>query len=109
MVEYYMALGYPEGIVRASLEATTCDTGEAAQLMERLKEGRGVPRDVGGVWTEEDNRGIALLDSAARGTINMDDMEVLQRVMDERERLVAKHEMKRIFKRIDHLGMRLWG
>ena len=101
-----MALGYPEGIVLASLEATTYVTGEAAQVMERLKEGRGIPKDVKGVWTNEDNKGLLLLDSAAKGEINMDDHEMLERVMDENERLLSKHGSKGVIDRTAHLGLR---
>lgn len=55
-IEHHVSLGYPEAVVGDALHATTLETGDAASVMEELMKGRGIPSNIQGVWTSEDDQ-----------------------------------------------------
>jgi hypothetical protein len=57
-IDHYTSLGYDTRHIIEALEATTMDTGDAAFVMESLQQGKGVPRDIQGVWTSDDDEAV---------------------------------------------------
>jgi hypothetical protein len=62
-VDRHVALGYSEDIVIAALESTTLTTGNAAIVMEALSSGKGIPADMQGVWTADDDAALEDVES----------------------------------------------
>jgi hypothetical protein len=60
LVDHYVSLGYPEEIVQEAMLATTLETGDVAIVMESLMQGHGIPDNIEGVWTAEDDRAVRL-------------------------------------------------
>jgi hypothetical protein len=59
-IDYYIALRYPEDIVRKALTATTMETGDLGIVVESITSGNGIPKNIQGVWTEEDDLAVTL-------------------------------------------------
>jgi hypothetical protein len=57
-VENYISLGYRGDHVLLALEATTMNTGDAGIVMEALRDGNGVPKNIQGVWTSSDDEAV---------------------------------------------------
>ena len=57
-VEWFESIGYERHIVIKALEATTGDRGKAGHLMQRLADGKGMPDNEPGVWTEVDDANL---------------------------------------------------
>jgi hypothetical protein len=91
-VEYWMSLGYTQHTARQSLEATTWEPGLAGRVMQLLKNGEPMPKNWEGVWTQRDDDGLALIDSAEPPR---DDKELKKRKKTT-ERLINKHGEERI-------------
>ena len=58
-----IASGHSQQNVLRALECTSMDTDLAAKVLERLRKGKGVPRDVRGVWTESDDENLEATDA----------------------------------------------
>ncbi len=82
LVDHYVSLGYPDEIVQEAMLATTLETGDVAMVMEDLMRGHGIPDNIEGVWTMEDDRAVML---------NEDSKEYA--------RVVEKHKEARCVKR----------
>jgi hypothetical protein len=82
--------GYTQEAVAFALDATTMEIGQhAMQVMEALEDGEGIPDDIPGVWTEED------------------DAKVEERMESEEFReMVRKHGIKRCDTRRSYLEHR---
>ncbi|RFU29930.1 hypothetical protein B7463_g6406, partial [Scytalidium lignicola] len=57
-IHRFIALGYKQEVVIMALEATTMETGDAGIVMEALINGEGIPQNMQGVWTEEDDEAL---------------------------------------------------
>jgi hypothetical protein len=57
-VDGYMALGYEHEIIVQALRACSLQTGNAKEVMDALRLGAGIPEDIQGVWTAEDDRSL---------------------------------------------------
>jgi hypothetical protein len=82
--------GYTQEAVALALDATTMEIGQhAMQVMEALEDGQGIPDNIPGVWTEED------------------DAKVEERMESEEFReMVRKHGIKRCDTRRSYLEHR---
>ena len=60
LVDRYISLGYPEEVVQEAMLATTLETGDVAMVMEAIMQGHGIPENIEGVWTAEDDRAVKL-------------------------------------------------
>jgi hypothetical protein len=60
LVDHYVALGYPEEVVQEAMLATTLETGDVAIVMESIMQGQGIPENIEGVWTAEDDLAVRL-------------------------------------------------
>jgi len=60
LVDHYISLGYPEEVVQEAMLATTLETGDVAMVMESIMQGHGIPENIEGVWTAEDDRAVRL-------------------------------------------------
>jgi uncharacterized protein YoaH (UPF0181 family) len=60
LVDHYISLGYPEEVVQEAMLATTLETGDVAMVMEAIMQGHGIPENIEGVWTAEDDRAVKL-------------------------------------------------
>jgi hypothetical protein len=54
-VERWEALGYPKDDVGDAFHATNMIEGNVGEILESLREGRGIPNDIRGVWTDSDD------------------------------------------------------
>lgn len=79
-IDHRIALGYAQTEVIEALEATTMTTGNAGEVMEFLREGKGIPTHIQGVWTARDDA-------------------ALEEDNSEFERVLAKHGKKRVRQR----------
>jgi hypothetical protein len=58
-VDHCISLGYTQEAVTIALDATTMEMGaHALQVMESLEKEQGIPDDIPGVWTAEDDRKV---------------------------------------------------
>lgn len=62
-LDHYIALGYPEEVVRDAMLATTLETGDVATVMEDIMRGVGIPQNIEGVWTAEDDRAVRMIEN----------------------------------------------
>jgi hypothetical protein len=62
LVDHYISLGYPEEVVQEAMLATTLETGDVAMVMESIMQGHGIPENIEGVWTAEDDRAVRLIE-----------------------------------------------
>lgn len=81
-VDRYIALGYPEDIVKEAFFSTTLTTGDVAIVMEALMHGAGIPNNIQGVWTSRDDKALGLPENSM-----------------EYGRILTKHGQQRIEKR----------
>jgi len=65
-IERWMGMGYAEKYVIQGIKAATGDPGLAGVVMQRLRDGLGIPQHHEGVWTEKDDEWLALVDSVDR-------------------------------------------
>lgn len=63
LVDRYVSLGYPEEVVQEAMLATTLETGDVAIVMESIMQGHGIPENIEGVWTAEDDRAVRLIEN----------------------------------------------
>lgn len=80
-IDRHVGLGYRLEIVIEALESTSMTTGNAAIVMEALTSGTGIPDNIQGVWTNEDDAAL-------------DDVE-----SEEFERVANKHGAKNLAQR----------
>lgn len=67
-VDHYQSLGYPLRVVIEALKRTTMIVGgDAATVMESLRQTKGVPVDLRGVWTDRDDQGLRMVESMGKG------------------------------------------
>lgn len=93
VVEYYESIGYPHHIVVDALKRTTMVPGGlAAEVMQSLVDGKGVPTNYEGIWTDRDDESLRLVDMAHA------DKPPKERRTAKKEfdRLIAKHGLNRI-------------
>lgn len=64
IIDHYVALRYPEDTVRKALGATTMETGDLGIVVESMASGNGIPDNIQGVWTENDDRAVMLAEGA---------------------------------------------
>jgi hypothetical protein len=57
-IERWIALGYDEGDVATALDATSMVEANVGEILESLHQGRGIPGNIRGVWTESDDEGL---------------------------------------------------
>jgi hypothetical protein len=57
-VEHYISLGYSGVHVMQALDSTTMNAGDAGIVMEDLREGKGIPKNIQGVWTFSDDEAV---------------------------------------------------
>lgn len=57
-MDKYISLSTPQHIIVDALAATCMHTGDAHLVMESLMKGDGIPSNIQGVWTEEDDRDL---------------------------------------------------
>ncbi|RDA90987.1 hypothetical protein CP533_3109 [Ophiocordyceps camponoti-saundersi (nom. inval.)] len=90
-VQHYVSLGYSERNVMAALKSTSLRPGGAASfVMQSLKEGKGIPTNVEGAWTERDDQDLLWADEVkARGS-SASEAEV-KKANDKHKRLNHKH------------------
>jgi hypothetical protein len=62
-IDHHQALGYSKEVVVEALNATTIDIEHAAWVMEELTKGRGIPDNIQGVWTREDDEALEDVES----------------------------------------------
>lgn len=74
-VDYWVQLGYASDIVAKAFEATSMHTGNVGEVMESLTQGEGIPDNLPGVWTEEDD--LTLRRLARTGWKEFDDTKEL--------------------------------
>ena len=116
-INHYQAF-YPRPIVIIGLKATTMTPGgQAAETMESLKQGRGIPSNYEGVWTDRDDRGLAAVDRlerelgeelyVARGSSfkakNKGTLDRRGKMRKEKARLMDKHGLERMKMRLRFL------
>ncbi|KAK3692964.1 TRF2-interacting telomeric protein/Rap1 C terminal domain-containing protein [Podospora appendiculata] len=97
----FISLGYPPRIVSTALMATSMAEGIAGIVMESLRRGDGIPTDMRGVWTAEDDRGLMLIQSIDFGhkPRRREETELRRRAMAEDRRLRSKHGDEEIERR----------
>ncbi len=61
-IDSHITTGISEDDVLLALKCTTMHTGLAEVVLKSLVGGKGVPRDVRGIWTEEDDRDLEASD-----------------------------------------------
>lgn len=86
-IDRYIALGYGEEVVTEAMLATTLETGDVAVVMESIMNGTGIPENIEGVWTEEDDRAVRQIEKN-----------------EEYSRVVLKHGEARCVKRRQFLS-----
>lgn len=65
-INHYQSF-YPRPIVNIGLKATTMTPGgQAAETMESLRQGKGIPTNYEGVWTERDDKGVEMVDAVEK-------------------------------------------
>lgn len=57
-VEHYISLGYSGDHVTQALDSTTLNAGDVGIVMENLRGGKGIPKDIQGVWTSSDDEAV---------------------------------------------------
>ncbi|KAH8816099.1 TRF2-interacting telomeric protein/Rap1 C terminal domain-containing protein [Xylogone sp. PMI_703] len=57
-IDRFVSLGYSQEIVMKALDATSMETGDVGVVMEALSSGKGIPKNMQGVWTEEDDAAL---------------------------------------------------
>lgn len=57
-IERHIGLGYPTEIVIQAIEATTMEPANASIVMESLLNSNGIPENMEGVWTAEDDEAL---------------------------------------------------
>lgn len=63
-ITFYQSLGYEQKHVIKALMATSMSTGgAAAQAMESLKQGNGLPTHMEGVWTDRDDKALRMINA----------------------------------------------
>ncbi|KAK3333075.1 TRF2-interacting telomeric protein/Rap1 C terminal domain-containing protein [Cercophora scortea] len=89
----FISLGYSPRVVSTALMATSMAEGIAGIVMESLRRGDGIPNDMPGVWTAEDDRGLQLIQSIDFGhkPRRREETELRRRAMAEDRRLRGKH------------------
>ncbi|KAL2141906.1 hypothetical protein VTI28DRAFT_1791 [Corynascus sepedonium] len=113
---------YPPKLIARAVMATTCQFAHTETVLDSLTQGRGIPPDIPGVWTEEEDRELRRIggwvdalhgrmprrsaEAATAGAGGGEEGEV--RFSDEREkvfwRLVDKHGSERVFWRREFLN-----
>ena len=71
IVDRLEALGYPKDTIITAVAATMGDPGLTGHVTQSLLEGRGIPKDERGVWTEIDDKNLRTIggvDFAAKST-----------------------------------------
>jgi hypothetical protein len=109
ILNHFISQGYAAHLVARAVKASTCRQSEAQIVLDSLKTGRGIPGDVPGVWTEEDDRLLREIGAA---------VDRLKGVLPHRAdrgpfgegdgrrvfwRLVAKHGAEGVFERREFL------
>lgn len=107
VIENFIRLGYDEETVLDALAATTNDVEVATQVMDNIKDGKGIPTNLAGVWTSRDDKALRKCHEVASGKSG-GDPEKARDAVQERERLIKKHTMKRCRARAKHLGYMPW-
>lgn len=64
--EHFEALGYEEDHIGRALEVSSMQRGPMTVVLQSLQAGKGVPRDVAGVWTDSDDEKLIKIRSYAR-------------------------------------------
>lgn len=95
-IEYYESLGYSHAhVVRALRSTTMTPGGQAAAVMQELRDGHGIPTNWEGVWIQRDDDGLCLVDSI---DISMDASKTedaqVKKARREWKRLVNKHGIR---------------
>lgn len=63
-IKFYQSLGYEQKYVIKALMATSMSTGgAAAEAMESLKQGNGLPTHMEGVWTDRDDKALRMINA----------------------------------------------
>ena len=57
-IERFVGLGYAPEVVIEALEAATMRANLATQVFESLQRGKGIPNDIRGVWTAQDDEDL---------------------------------------------------
>jgi hypothetical protein len=87
-IDRHVGLGYPQHVVIEALESTTMTTGNAAIVMEALTSSSGIPDNIQGVWTTEDDAALEDVES------------------DEFERVAMKHGARNLAQRQKFFSLR---
>jgi hypothetical protein len=69
-IDYCLALGYSEDIIDQAFIATNMERQDVGIVIESIQRGDGIPGNISGVWTEEDDRVVLL----GRGGEEYDDL-----------------------------------
>jgi hypothetical protein len=97
-IHHYESLGYSHKHVLEGLQRTSMVPGIATVVMQNLKEGRGVPGNHEGIWTDRDDEGLRLM-----ATVNMEsegdtseECKAIRKAKRAAKRLKEKHGSDRI-------------
>lgn len=97
-VDHFQALGYEVEHIDKALHAAGLQRGLVAVALQSLKEGRGIPPDEAGIWTQKDDatlRKVMKYDRLMRSVSNAADSPVPEsakvRAWTARSKLVNKH------------------
>jgi len=97
-IHHYESLGYSHKHVLEGLQRTSMVPGIATVVMQSLKEGRGVPGNHEGIWTDRDDDGLKLMstvDMEAEGDTN-EERKAVRKARRSAKRLEEKHGSDRI-------------
>ncbi|KAG9238911.1 hypothetical protein BJ875DRAFT_286677 [Amylocarpus encephaloides] len=89
-IERWVGLGYEEELVIDALEATSMQTDDFGPVVESLKQGEGIPKDMRGVWPKEDDE--ALYDADSHQFLRLVSKHTARGVQERREFLKDMHE-----------------
>jgi hypothetical protein len=109
LVHHFISQGYAPHLVVCAVKASTCREPKAQIILNSLSQGKGIPADVRGVWTEEDDRLLKEIGPSIdrlRGVVpHRGDREAFGEGDGRRVfwRLVAKHGGEGVFERREFL------
>ncbi|KAK1755622.1 TRF2-interacting telomeric protein/Rap1 C terminal domain-containing protein [Echria macrotheca] len=104
MIEHYVSLGYHPSIVITALKATTFVVSEALPIMESLRSGSEIPKNMAGVWTTADDDGLRFIDGTNFGDETTPEaIARIKQAREEKNRLLKKHGPERMKARREYL------
>ncbi|EGX92688.1 transcription factor Rap1, putative [Cordyceps militaris CM01] len=111
LIQHYESLGYAHETVVEGLRRTTMTPGLAAEVMQSLRDGRGVPAHHEGIWTDVDDAGLRLVVGAGPDLDQEDGevvrskaaMKAVRKARRTRDRLLNKHGRERMALRVKYL------